>query len=534
MEKDKKFLFFALLVLIIVISIFFRFFKLEQIPPGLYPDVAMNGNDALSTLENKDFKIFYPDNNGREGLYMWIIALSFSLFGASLWSIELVSAVFGVFTVLGVYLLSRQLFKKINENYELISLLSAFFIAISFWHVLFSRIGFRAVMLPFFLVYGFYFLYRGFEKLKPYNFIISGVFFGLGFYTYISYRFVALLGIIALASWFFVYKEKKKEFFKMSFWCVLSMFITALPIGIYFLKNPQDFFGRASGVSVLNDPNPFFAVIKSIIVHLGMFNFYGDANWRHNYSGSPQLLWPVGIFFIIGFVLSVMGIIKRKYFEKVPYILLISWFFIMLLACFLSSEGNPHALRAIGAIPSVYIFAGLGAFWFFKTARNSFKTKAQIIQFYAVVSIFLAILAYAQFNKYFYNWGMNKEVYGAFTQDYKDIGTYLNSLPDNIEKYVVVNKPGVIASGVPVPAQTPMFIERVQFNKTRAKYILAEKIKEIVPEKETIIVFMEYQDDLALETMILFPKGSFYDLDKFWVYLIPAEDYSEQGCGCSE
>lgn len=537
MIQDKKFLFLACLVLIIVVSIFFRFWKLESVPPALYPDVAMNGNDALNTLANNDYKVFYPANNGREGLFMWIIAASFAVFGATVWSIKIVSAVFGVLTVLGVYLLARQLYKKINENYEFIALLSSFFLAISFWHINFSRIGFRAIMMPFFLVYGFYFLYKGFSNKKIYNFILSGVFFGLGFYSYISYRFVVLLGLAALICWFFVYKKEKKNYFKMAGWCLLSMIIAALPIGIYFLKNPQDFFGRASGVSILNDKNPLFSFLKSIILNLGMFNFSGDYNWRHNYSGSPELLWPIGIFFLIGMALTAKSLfisIKEKDYNKTAiHTLLISWFFIMLLPCFLSAEGNPHSLRALGVIPAVFIFAGLGAFWFFNQIRKSFKTKSQIAQFYLVVSIFLVILAYASFSKYFYAWGRNPEVYGAFSQNYADIGNYLNTLSDDVEKYVVVNNSGVIVDGVPVAAQTPMFIEKTKFGKIRAKYIMPDQIKEIKinPEKQAIIIFMSYDDNLALESMVLFPRGDFYNLESFWIYAIPAEASPQEECG---
>ena len=72
-------------MLILAVAVFFRFWQLDQIPPGLYPDVAINGINATDALKNHDFKIFYPDNNGREGLFINLIALSFWLFGASIW-----------------------------------------------------------------------------------------------------------------------------------------------------------------------------------------------------------------------------------------------------------------------------------------------------------------------------------------------------------------------------------------------------------------------------------------------------------------
>ena len=86
---------------------------------------------------------------------------------------------------------------------------------------------------------------------------------------------------------------------------LIFIFITALPIGIHFLQNPGDFVARAGGVSVFVQPNPLLAFGESLVKHLGMFNFYGDPNWRHNFAGSPMLPWPLGILFLIGIIFAI-------------------------------------------------------------------------------------------------------------------------------------------------------------------------------------------------------------------------------------
>ena len=167
-EFIKKHKIAILLILVMATAIFFRLYKLGQIPPGLYPDVAINGNDALQALKSGDFKAFYPENNGREGLFMNLIAASFWLFGASVWAIKIVPAILGILTILGIYLLTFHLFsfgrlmqKKFSGDApKYIGLLAAFFTAVSFWHVNFSRLGFRAIMAPFCLVWSFYFLFK--------------------------------------------------------------------------------------------------------------------------------------------------------------------------------------------------------------------------------------------------------------------------------------------------------------------------------------------------------------------------------------
>ncbi len=527
MDNKKAIIF---LLLILLLAAVFRLWRLDSIPSGLYPDVAINGNDALDSLETGNFKVFYPENNGREGLFIWLIALSFSIFGPSIWAIKIVAAVFGILTVLGVYLLTKELFKSINhQSPGIIALLSSFFLAISFWHTNFSRIGFRAIMVPFFLVFGFYLLFRGFNKKQLYNFIISGIFFGFGFYTYISYRFVVFILAIVLLCWWFIYKklDYEKQFLKFTVYCLLSAFIVALPIGIYFLKNPSDFVGRSGQVSIFSQPNPIYAFGKSLLINLQMFNFYGDVNWRHNFAGSPQLLWPIGIFFLIGIILSIKESVNsfkgKNRLKFTVYILLLSWFFFMLLSGVLTYEGIPHSLRVIGVIPAVYIFSGLGAFWLFEKSKKFYKTKNQKIAFGLIIAVFLLAITYSEFDKYFYQWGKNPEVKNAFSENYLKIGNYLNSLPDNIQKYVIVNQGGVPVpwpNGIPMPAQTPIFIERAMFGQSRSTYILPEDLDKIEIKKDTIFTILHYDEALFSKINYLFLWGKFEEQDGFWTYKI--------------
>jgi 4-amino-4-deoxy-L-arabinose transferase-like glycosyltransferase len=529
-----KIIIFLLVLIVLVIASFFRLWHLNSVPPGLYPDVAINGNDVLDTLQSKNFKLFYPENNGREGVFMWLIALSFTIFGPSVWAIKIVPAIFGILTVLGVYLLTKELFKigrrkQETRNTEYIALLAAFFLAISFWHVNFSRLGFRALLVPFSLVFAFYFLLKAFNRRSIILAAISGIFFGFGFYTYISYRFVVLIIAAVFICWWLIYKREKlqKKFFLLISSCLLLTFIVALPLGIYFFKNPQDFLGRAAGVSILKTDNPLYEFGKSVILHLSMFNVFGDGNWRHNLSGSPELLWPVGIFFLIGVILSIKELIvslKNKNYRLFSvYCLLFSWFLAMLLPGFLSYEGIPHALRVIGAIPPVFIFAALGANWIFVKSKPVFKTKKQLIILYFCVSIFLFSLAFAEFEKYFYQWGKNPEVKNAFAKDLFDIGNYLNSLPNNVNKYVIVNLNGVgvpYPNGTPMPAQTPIFIERTMYGNPRATYLTPDKISEIKTTGETIIIPLSYDENLFVKLLEIFPGGKLNNKNGFLIYEI--------------
>lgn len=522
MDLSKKYS-IIILLLILALAGFFRLWQIDSIPPGLYPDEAMNGNDALTTLETGQFKVFYPENNGREGFFIWLIALSFKLLGPASWSLRLVSALFGILTVLGLYLLVKEILNK------KVALLSSFFLAISFWHVNFSRIGFRSILVPFLLCFSFYFLFKAFRKNTLLDYIWSGIFFGLGFYTYIAFRAaVLILGMVILLKMIEYWKENKpkkinwdwlwkKVYLKDGWWKVdiffLVIIIIALPIGIYFFNNPQDFIGRAGGVSVLNADQPLRELAISTIKTLGMFNFIGDGNWRHNLAGSPMLIWSVGILFILGLILA----IKNIFTKKSVYVFLIAWFLVMLLPAVFTSEGLPHALRTIGLIPVVYILAALGLIWLFDKYSKINKKIAVLL-----LIAFTLQPAIANFDKYFFRWAKNDNVAGAFRQDLVDLADYLNSLPDEVQKIVLVNESGVpvpYPNGLPMPTQTIIFQSRI--TNSQIKYLIPEDNGQTkLSIQSTVIAPLQYDQAIFQKLSEKLPGGEIKEIGKLKVYEI--------------
>ncbi len=605
------------LLLIMAIAVFFRFYKLSEIPPGLYPDVAINGNDAIYALNYGDFRVFYPENNGREGLFMNLIALSFYFFGISIWAIKIVPAIIGVLTLLGIYLMTKELFKKISNsqlltsnkikeldrqnqignwkleirNYsaEIIALLSTFFLSVSFWHVNFSRLGFRAIMVPFILVWSFYFLFKAIElaknaalsnsaKEKPHNtlyiilatsyFILSGLVFGLGFHTYISFRVAPLIiGIIFLIEIYNFWQAKKSSTENPQFpvpssqfpilpWLLFffAIIIAASPMILYFYNNPQDFMGRTGQVSVLASEQPLKGLLISTAKSLSMFNFWGDCNWRHNLACKPALPAPVGILFLIGFVWATYQIWNsvrqrapwRRLSSAIPNetpcfwssaqisIFLLSWFFAMLLPEIMTNEGLPHSLRAIGAIPAVYIFAGIGGWWIIykiksKNEQVPRKRKEKVKTSLKVLGILFCIwLTAYSYDLYFVQWGKNPVVKGAFTQNFVDIGNYLNNLPPETKKYVVINENGVpvpYPNGIPMPAQTIVFIEKTAGKEDKTFYMKTDELKLIQginPDISYPIVFVLMKYDEAILNFLKekIPQGEIKEINGIWTFQV--------------
>ncbi len=442
----------ALLVGILIIATFLRFYHFTSTPPGLYPDEAVNGNNAIEAATTGHLQVFYTDNNGREGLYINLLAVLFGPLHApnEPWVVRLPAAVAGVLTVLGLYFLVTELFGAGT------GLLASFLLATSFWHINFSRIGFRAILAPLLLAWALYFFIRAIkatrDRAAAWYAVAAGVVYALGFYTYISYRVTPLLFLL-----FIPFYRKHPAFWKRTLIFIVATFIVAAPIGWYFVKHPGDFFGRTTEIAVTNSTNPVGHFAVNFAKTIGMLNFHGDDNWRHNLSGAPELFWPIGLLFLLGAALGIYWLVRAwraRDDRSFGLWLSLAWLVLAALPAAASDEGIPHALRSILMLPPALILAAVGGTWLYALLRAHWnRTLAAIV----AAIVLLAVGAYGYY-EYFVLWASDSNVPGAFAQNYVDVGRALNDLPTSTPKYVFVDAGGVLVKGIPMPAETTMFI----------------------------------------------------------------------------
>ena len=126
-----------MLLLAVGLAAALRFYRLGEWPPGPYRDEAYNGLDALGVLNGRH-ALFFPANNGREPLYIYLVALSIALLGPTTLALRLPAALVGTLTTLPAWLLGRAWFGRT------VGLLAAFLWAITLWPVHLGRIGLRA------------------------------------------------------------------------------------------------------------------------------------------------------------------------------------------------------------------------------------------------------------------------------------------------------------------------------------------------------------------------------------------------------
>lgn len=454
-KRDISFKLYVVLAALIVLgALFLRTYKLGSLPPGVYPDEAVNGVDAITANAAHHWQWFYENNNGREGLFMNLIALGFNLFGVSVITLKMWSVFFGTLTVLGMTLLGEELMASRRAG-----LVAGFLTATSFWAINFSRISFRAIMLPFVLVFTIFFLIRGIQKKKIIDYIIAGLFFGLGVHTYIAFRIAPIILVVLLLAFI----VSRKRFFATHWKEILAFSmataIVALPMLADFYFHPDHFSGRTSQVSVFNpEVNHGHLILtlgKTFVLSLAQFNFWGDQNWRHNLPPWPEIFPIVGIFFLAGlayFIYEFFFLLWRRFRagerndRLILVSLLLAWFFAMLLPEAISDEGLPHALRSIGTMPVALLLTAFSIEAVFKWAERPNPSAGRKKHKEAVLTGLIVLIVGSGIwtaKQYFVDWAGSPNVHGAFAEGYLNMSRYINSLPAEMPKYVIDNGPGI-------------------------------------------------------------------------------------------
>ena len=489
---------YFLIFLIIAVGFFLRIYNIDHTPPGIYPDEAVNAIDAINANNSGQYQWFYTANQGREGLFMNLVALFFKLFGISILTLKLPAILSGTLTIGGVYLLSKELFQR-----ERAGLITAALTAFSFWAINFSRISFRASMLPLVLVFSFYFLFKTVRTNRWYFAASAGLIFGLGVHTYIAFRIAPAILAILLISFMLSRENFIKNYWKNILVFIFFTAIASFPILYTFYAHPEYFDSRSDAVSIfsprINQGNLAGTFAKTLSLSLLKYNFWGDQNWRHNYPPYPILDPLAGIAFLFGLIYAFIKLFHFSYLrfsqkirdsELDTYVLLLSWFFIMLSPEFLTDEGLPHALRSIGTLPAVFLIATLTFEFFLESAKN----RTLIFKKVTATLIVLMIASIGAFNsiKYHYFWARKEKVALSFNKNLTDAGRYIKSLPASYERYVITSYNTL--------EKLPIFI----FNTDTPKlyYFYPNELDKINPQNEDrlVIIFTERNIE-AIDTL---------------------------------
>lgn len=413
------------LAAIVLIAVFFRFYQLDQLPPGLHPDEAANGQDIFRMFAG-DIRPLYATNGPRESLFFFFQASFVAVLGNTILALRMAPAMFGVLAVIAVYYWGADWFGK------RVGLIAAFFMAVTPWVVIISRDGFRASMVPLMVALVAYFGGRAIKtKQLPY-FIGAGVFLGLGAYTYTAFQLM-IAAVVGLLAYMTIFRRS----WVMSQWKNLAAgliaFLIILTPLVWYTATHPDAVGRAGGTSFLNPSlnkgKPLEALADSVEKTALQYNFKGDTNPRHNVPGEPYLNTFVGIMFILGILVSLFALRHSRYFA------LLAIAVAMMLPAALTAEGLPHGLRSIGSAPPVMIIAAVGLSYFLGRWYAIFPINSIARNFgLGLVLLLLGATLIQGYKGYFVAWAGNPVTYDEYAEDNVAIAKDIRSLTGKPEQ----------------------------------------------------------------------------------------------------
>ena len=194
-----------LLLLIIILAVSLRLWRLAQIPEGFHADEAAFGYNAYSLLlTGKDeYGEFLPlvlrsFDDYKGAIYAYLAIPFVVVFGLNELAVRLPTLVFGV----GLTYLSFLIAVKLTGEKRL-GLLTSFATAVSPWSILLSRVQSDPLVTVFFIVLGFYFFLIWLERNKRIYFFLQCICFMVSFFTYVSARVFFPIFVVLVIGFYF-------------------------------------------------------------------------------------------------------------------------------------------------------------------------------------------------------------------------------------------------------------------------------------------------------------------------------------------
>ncbi len=295
-----------LFLIVFGFSAYFRFYLLNQVPAEMFSDHAEKLLDVRDVL-NGQTSIYFPRNTGREAFQMYLTALIALVFntGLSFISLKLGTAFCGLITLPFIYLLGKEIANR------RVAILAMFFAGIAYWPNVISRVALRFTLYPTFTAPMLYFLFRGLRTRNQNNFILSGLFLGLGLHGYSPYRFVPIVVVIVII--LFIIHRQSKEARKSALWGLviigLTAFIIFLPLLRYMVSNQTMFnyrmMTRMGQVERDFSEHWVYIFMDNLWKALTMLVWDNGQIWVHSIPFRPALSIVTATFTVIGVVLLV-------------------------------------------------------------------------------------------------------------------------------------------------------------------------------------------------------------------------------------
>ena len=384
------------LVAIIAIALLVRVVGLSRVPPPLFRDEAEKGYNAYCLAktgrdsEGRRLPLFINAFGTRtSAIYQYATTPFVALFGLEVWSVRLTAALVGVATVLLLFLLARALFDTPT------ALVAAAILAVSPWHVCFSRWAQQGIFLPLFFTAATWAVVRFRQGWRP-GLLIAAAAIALAAYAYAVGRVLAPLFLLLLV---FV---ARREIAQRKGWAVAAAFVLAILVAptLWFVTHQSDAaLARFRRLSIAQPGmTPPQVVGRFIVNYAKHFDpvylvIRGDRELRHSPRGIGQI-YAIELPFLL---LGLYFLARRR---DAATALLIGWIAISPIAASMTREGIPHALRSLAGVPAFALVEAVGLVEIFRRLSDK-ATRVSLITLLVCAELaFVAFFLFGYFVVY--------------------------------------------------------------------------------------------------------------------------------------
>jgi hypothetical protein len=353
--------FAVLMILVIGVTLFFRFYRLDELPIDMVSDHAeklLDINDVIHGIPS----IFFERNTGREPFQFYWTVLVMKIFNlpVSFFALKLGTVLVGLITCYYTYKLAGLVANR------WVALLALLFVGVAYWPNIISRIALRFPLYAFFVAPLLFYLIRGLRNSSRNDFIWAGLWLGIGLNGYTSSRIVPFLVVIAVVLYLLhrhspdARREAVLGFLLVAFFAV----VLCLPLIRYGMEHPDAILFRSltriSGLERPIEGSPALIFLGNLWAAMTMFFYDNGTVWVHSIPGRPALDIIMAALFFVGAGLLLARYIKQRDWEDIFLLVTVP---VLLLPSALSIAfpgENPSLNRTSADYVPVIIIAAIG------------------------------------------------------------------------------------------------------------------------------------------------------------------------------
>jgi len=479
---------------------FFRFSQLETLPAEMNSDHAEKLLDVNDIFRGED-AIFFERNTGREPLQFYLTAGVAALFdtGLSFLSLKIGTVLLAFISLIYMYLLGKEFGGRWVGLFVLV------LVGVAFWPNLLARVGLRFSLYPTFAAPTLYYLLRGLRGGRLNDFLLSGVFMGIGLNGYSPFRIVPLVAGVALA--LFLVHTPNIELRRRSLIGFALLALVALvvftPLLRYAVEHP-DPFGQRMFTRVLETERPYPApVLPTFASNVGrglaMFNVSGGQIWLVGLDNTPAFdLISAGLL-LLGAVLATLRYARNRSWLDLFLLLSIPLLMLPSTLSLAFPEENPAMNRASGAWIPAFILCALALDAFLHGMRDKLGDQLGLRVAQVSGALILLVAALLNYNLFFHRYvdqydgsSWNSSELGKVIADYAgSFGSYDSAWVVAYAHWVDTRLVGINAG-----------------NPNRDYGVWPDQLSTTLATPPPKLFLLKFDDQLGLETLRqLYPNG---------------------------